>query len=326
MSKTPSIPYGRQTIDEADLRAVAKALRSDWLTQGPRVAEFEAALARASGAAYAVAFSNGTAALQAAYAAAGLKSGDEFITTPLTFASTATAGLWQGARPVFADIDPATGNLDLKACEAALTSQTRALVPVDYAGLPADLEGFRALAKRKGLTLISDACHSLGATRRGKRVGSLADMTVFSFHPVKTITTGEGGAVVTDDAALRDRLASFRAHGIRKGADWEYFVDDMGLNYRLTDIQSALGLSQLKKLPILVPPSRFGRPLRPPSGRLPGIGDSPPGRRRRIGLAPLRHPPQTRLLRGPPRGFPSPAQKRHRSPGPLHPRLLASPL
>ena len=249
MSKTPSIPYGRQTIDEADLRAVAKALRSDWLTQGPRVAEFEAALARASGAAYAVAFSNGTAALQAAYAAAGLKSGDEFITTPLTFASTATAGLWQGARPVFADIDPATGNLDLKACEAALTSQTRALVPVDYAGLPADLEGFRALAKRKGLTLISDACHSLGATRRGKRVGSLADMTVFSFHPVKTITTGEGGAVVTDDAALRDRLASFRAHGIRKWADWEYFVDDMGLNYRLTDIQSALGLSQLKKLP-----------------------------------------------------------------------------
>ncbi|MBI4061536.1 MAG: UDP-4-amino-4,6-dideoxy-N-acetyl-beta-L-altrosamine transaminase [Elusimicrobia bacterium] len=245
---TIRIPYGRQTIDDSDVRAVSEALRSDWLTQGPKVEEFEKALADYCGARHAVAFSNGTAALQGAYAAAGLAAGDEFITSPLTFAATATAGLWQGATPVFADIDEATGNLDPQACARAITPRTRALVPVDYAGRPADLDAFRALAKKHGLLLIEDACHALGASCGGRRVGALSDMTVFSFHPVKSITTGEGGAVLTDDAGLRDKLAAFRQHGIRRGEDWLYYVESMALNYRLTDMQSALGLSQLKRL------------------------------------------------------------------------------
>ena len=242
------IPYGRQSIDDSDVEAVVAALRSDWLTQGPKVAEFEAALAAYCGARYAVAVCNGTAALQAAYFAADLKTGDEFVTTPLTFAATATAGLWQGAKPVFADVDPATGNLDPKAAAAAVTSKTKAVVPVDYSGRPVDLDAFRRLAKEKGLLLIEDACHALGADDRGRRIGSVADMTVFSFHPVKSITTGEGGAILTNDAALRDKMLEFRTHGIRRGEDWQYDVATQGLNYRLTDLQAVLGISQLKRL------------------------------------------------------------------------------
>lgn len=242
------IPYGSQTIDETDIQAVAEVLRSDWLTQGPKVLEFEKALAQYCGARYAVAFSSGTAALQAAYFAAGLKPGDEFITSPITFAATATAGLWQGARPVFADIDPRTGNLDPLACQRAITSKTRALVPVDFAGRPADLETFRQLCKSHGLILIEDACHALGASHKGKKIGAISDMSIFSFHPVKSITTGEGGAVLTDNPVFYERLRRFGSHGIQKGEDWEYTVDFPGLNYRLTDIQSALGLSQLKRL------------------------------------------------------------------------------
>lgn len=242
------IPYGRQSIDESDVAAVAETLRSDWLTQGPKVAEFEAALAAYCGARHAVAFANGTAALQGAYFAAGFKPGDEFITSPITFAATATAGLWQGAKPVFADVDPATGNLDPKAAEKLLTARTRALVPVDFGGLPADLAAFRRLASGRGLLLIEDACHALGAGLGGRRIGSVSDMTIFSFHPVKSITTGEGGAVLTDRDDLRDRLTQFRTHGIRRGEDWLYAVESMGLNYRLTDLQSALGLSQLRRL------------------------------------------------------------------------------
>jgi UDP-4-amino-4,6-dideoxy-N-acetyl-beta-L-altrosamine transaminase len=242
------IPYGRQSIDESDIQAVVDVLRSDWLTQGPRVAEFEAALASYCGAGHAVVVSNGTAALQAAYHAAGLGPGDEFVTSPLTFAATATAGLWQGAKPVFADVDPATGNLDPRAAEAAITPRTKALVPVDYAGRPADLAAFRSIARKRGLLLIEDACHALGADYGGRRVGTVSDLTAFSFHPVKPITTGEGGAVLTNDAAMRDKMLEFRMHGIRRGEDWLYSVESRGQNCRLTDLQCALGLSQLKRL------------------------------------------------------------------------------
>lgn len=242
------IPYGRQSIDESDIAAVAKTLRSDWLTQGPKVAEFESALAAYCGARHAVAFSNGTAALQAAYFAAGFKSGDEFITSPMTFAATASAGLWQGARPVFADVDPRTGNLSPEACAKLINKRTRALVPVDYAGLPADIPAFRRLAKKRGLLVIEDACHALGARLGRRRVGALSDMTIFSFHPVKSITTGEGGAVLTERREFHERLLSFRNHGIRRGEDWLYYVESLALNYRPTDMQSALGLSQLRRL------------------------------------------------------------------------------
>ncbi len=242
------IPYGRQTIDDSDLAAVAESLRSDWLTQGPKVEEFEKALAAYCGAKFAVAYSNGTTALQGAYHAAGFKDGDEFVTTPLTFAATATAGIWQGAKPVFADVDPATGNLDPVAAAKAITPRTRALCPVDFGGRPVDLDALRKLAKDKGLLLIEDACHALGTAYKGKKIGGIADMTIFSFHPVKSITTGEGGAVLTNDPALRDKLVSFRQHGIRRGEDWLYYVEEQATNCRLTDLQSALGLSQLKRL------------------------------------------------------------------------------
>lgn len=242
------IPYGRQSIDDSDVAAVAEVLRSDWLTQGPKVEEFEKALAAASGAAYAVAYANGTAALQGAYYAAGLAPGDEIVTTPITFAATATAALWQGAKPVFADIDPRDGNLDPAAAAAAITPRTKALAPVHFGGRAVDLDAFRALAKNKGLLLIEDGCHALGASYKGARIGSIGDMTAFSFHPVKSITTGEGGAVATNDARLRDRLVSFRQHGIRRGEDWEYGVEDKAGNSRLTDMQCALGVSQLKRL------------------------------------------------------------------------------
>ena len=241
------IPYGRQTIEDDDVAAVVEALRSDWLTQGPKVVEFEKALADYCGAKHAVAYSNGTAALQGAYFAAGLKAGDEVVTSPLTFAATATAAVWQGAKPVFADVD-GFGNLDPKAAAAAITPRTKVLSPVDFAGRPADIAAFRVLAKEKGLLVVEDACHSLGASVGGKKVGSLADMSVFSFHPVKGITTAEGGAVLTDDKALYDRLTEFRTHGIRRGEDWLYYVESQGLNYRLTDLQSALGITQLRKL------------------------------------------------------------------------------
>ena len=248
------IPYGRQTIEEDDIQAVCEALRSDWLTQGPLVERFETMLATYCGARYAIAFANGTAALQAAYAAAGLGPQDEFITSPLTFAATANAGIWLGARPVFADIDPSTGNIDPAETERKLTPKTKAIVPVDYAGNPADYDRLRELAQKRGLPLIADACHSLGASYHDAKVGSLADMTIFSFHPVKSITTGEGGAVLTSDASLHQAMRAFRHHGIVKPDScaampaWYYEVSHLGINGRLTDIQSALGISQLRKL------------------------------------------------------------------------------
>lgn len=244
----PLIPYGRQTIEEDDLQAVLSALRSDWLTQGPKVQELEEALARYCGARYAVVFSSGTAALQAACFAAGLGSGDEVITSPITFVATTNAVLWFGARPIFADIQPETGNIDPEQIESRISPKTKAILPVDYAGHPADLQVIREIARKRNLLVIEDACHALGATYQNHKIGSLSDVTVFSFHPVKSITTGEGGAVLTQNKSFYERLTRFRHHGIQKGNDWEYDVLDLGLNYRLTDIQCALGLSQLRKL------------------------------------------------------------------------------
>jgi perosamine synthetase len=249
------LPYGRQSIDESDIQAVVDTLRSDWLTTGPKVAEFEEALASWVGAKYAVSFSSGTAALHAAAFAAGLQSGDEAITSPLTFAATANCVLYQGATPVFADVAEDTLNLDAELAAARITPRTKAILPVDYAGHPADLDSILQMAERHGLIVIEDACHALGAEYRGGRVGSIAHMTVFSFHPVKHLTTGEGGMVTTDNPDFAETLRRFRNHGISSDArqrqsagQWHYEMVLLGFNYRLTDIACALGLQQMKKL------------------------------------------------------------------------------
>ena len=249
------LPYGRQSIEEADVAAVVDVLRSDWLTTGPRVAEFEEAFAARVGAAYAVSFSSGTAALHGAAFAAGLKPGDEAITTPLTFAATANCVLYQDATPVFADVSADTLNLDPDQITKKLSSKTRAILPVDYSGHPADLAVIMGVAQRHGLIVIEDACHALGAEFGGKRVGSIADMTVFSFHPVKHITTGEGGMVATNNPQLAETLRRFRNHGISSDArqrqsagQWYYEMVLLGFNYRLPDIVCALGIEQLKRL------------------------------------------------------------------------------
>jgi UDP-4-amino-4,6-dideoxy-N-acetyl-beta-L-altrosamine transaminase len=248
------LPYARQTIDDRDVAAVEAALRSDWLTTGPRVPQFEEQLAAATGARHAIAFSSGTAALHGATAAAGLGPGDEAITTPMTFAATANAVLYVGAEPRFADVDPGTLLVEPEAVRAAVTDRTRAILPVDYAGHPADFPALRRIAgeARGGpLTIIADASHSLGATLEGRRVGTLADMTVLSLHPAKLLTTGEGGAILTDRDDLAERLRRFRNHGIatERSArrDWTYEMLELGYNYRLSDIGAALGSSQLAR-------------------------------------------------------------------------------
>jgi perosamine synthetase len=249
------LPYGRQAIDEADIQAVVEVLRSDWLTTGPKVGEFEEAFAARVGAAYAISVSSGTAALHAAAFAAGLKAGDEAITTPMTFAATANCVLYQGATPVFADVCPDTLNLDPAEVAKKISAKTRAILPVDYAGHPADLTAMIEIARRHGALVIEDACHALGAEYAGRRVGSIADMTVFSFHPVKHITTGEGGMVTTNDPKLAEALRRFRNHGISSDArqrqnagQWHYEMVLLGFNYRLPDIVCALGIEQLSKL------------------------------------------------------------------------------
>jgi perosamine synthetase len=250
------MPYGRQTIAEADIAAVVEVLRSDWITTGPKVAEFEEAVAGVVGARHAVAFSSGTAGLHGAVFAAGLTKGDEAITTPLTFCATANAVLYQGATPVFADVREDTLTIDPDEVERRVTPRTKALLPVDYAGHPADLDRLAAVANRHGLVVIEDAAHALGAEYRGRRVGAISHMTVFSFHPVKHLTTGEGGMVTTDDAELARRLRLFRSQGIESDArarqaegQWFYEMTALGFNYRLTDVACALGLSQLPRLP-----------------------------------------------------------------------------
>ena len=249
------LPYGRQSIAEEDVQAVVNVLRSDWLTTGPKVAEFEEAFAAWVGAKHAVSFSSGTAALHGAAFAAGLKAGDEAITTPMTFAATANCILYQGATPIFADVSSDTLNLDPEQVAVRITRRTRAVLPVDYAGHPADLDATQELAAKNGLIVIEDASHALGAEFKGRRAGSIADMTVFSFHPVKHLATGEGGMVTADRADFAETLRRFRNHGISSDArqrqsmgQWHYEMVLLGFNYRLTDIACALGSSQLKKL------------------------------------------------------------------------------
>jgi perosamine synthetase len=251
-----TIPYGRQWVDEEDLAAVVEVLRSDWLTTGPKVAEFERAFADFVGARAAVAVSSGTAALHAAMYAVGVRPGDEVIVPPMTFAASANCVVFQGGTPVFADVDPDTLLLDPAQVEAKITPRTKAIIAVDYAGQPCDYDALRVLADQHGLSLVADACHSQGGRYKGRPVGSLADLTAFSFHPVKHITTGEGGMVTTDDSELAQRMRLFRSHGITSDhhhreaqGSWFYEMVDLGYNYRLTDFQCALGLSQLRKLP-----------------------------------------------------------------------------
>ncbi|MDX9821388.1 MAG: UDP-4-amino-4,6-dideoxy-N-acetyl-beta-L-altrosamine transaminase [Syntrophales bacterium] len=253
---SPFIPYGRQSIDENDIDAVVQVLKSDWLTTGPSVEEFENAFASFVGARCAVAVSSGTAALHTAMSAVGIGPGDQVVVPPLTFAATANAVVYQGGHPIFADIDSKTLLLNPEAAEECVSNRTRALVAVDYAGQPCDYDALRAIADRHGLVLIADACHSLGAEYRGKKTGTFADVSVFSFHPVKHITTGEGGMITTDDPALAARMRRFRNHGIdtdhRQRAEsgtWHYEMVDLGYNYRLNDISCALGTSQLRRLP-----------------------------------------------------------------------------
>ena len=249
------LPYGHQSIEESDIQAVVSVLRSDWLTTGPKVGEFEEAFAAYVGAKHAVSYSSGTAALHGAAFAAGLQAGDEAITTPLTFAATANCVLYQGATPVFVDATGDTLNLDPAQVASRITPNTRAILPVDYAGHPADLDPILQLASKHGLIVIEDASHALGAEYRGRRVGSISHMTVFSFHPVKHLTTGEGGMVTTDNNVLAEKLRRFRNHGISSDArqrqsagQWFYEMVLLGYNYRLTDIACALGLSQLSRM------------------------------------------------------------------------------
>jgi perosamine synthetase len=271
------IPYGRQSIDEDDIKAVVEVLKSDWLTTGPKVVEFEEAVADYVGAQYAVAVSSGTAALHAAMYALEIGPGDEVIVSPMTFAATANCVAFQGGTPIFVDVAPDTLLIDPDKVAAAINEKTRAIIAVDYTGHPCDYDKLKEVADEHGLALVADGCHALGAEYKGKKVGSLADMTVFSFHPVKHIATGEGGIITTDDEDLDIRMRLFRNHGITRDpkcfsfppshrgvgpygpeADlrpltsdfsWYYEMLDLGFNYRITDIQCALGLSQLQKLP-----------------------------------------------------------------------------
>lgn len=250
------IPYGTQSITEDDIKAVEEVLRSDFLTTGPKVAEFEKKVAEYVGAKYAVAIANGTAALHAACFAAGVKEGDEVITTPMTFAASSNCVLYCGATPVFADIDPDTYNISPKEIEKKITSRTKAIIPVHYTGQPCEMDEIATIARKHNLIVIQDGAHALGADYKGKRIGSIGDMTTFSFHPVKHITTGEGGMIVTNDEKLYQRLVLFRSHGITRDetmllkneGGWYYEQLDLGYNYRITDIQCALGISQLSRL------------------------------------------------------------------------------
>lgn len=250
------IPYGKQFIDEKDIEAVTKVLRSDFLTTGPLIQQFEQKVADYVGADYAVAVSNGTAALHAACAAAGIGSGDEVITTPITFAASANCVRYCGAVPVFADIDPDTYNLSPQEIEKKITEKTKAIIAVHFTGQPCDMDAIHAIARKHRLLVIEDAAHALGAEYKGKRIGALSDMTTFSFHPVKHITTGEGGMIMTNNKELYEKLKLFRTHGITREADmlekndgpWYYEQLELGYNYRITDIQCALGISQMDKL------------------------------------------------------------------------------
>lgn len=250
------IPYGRQSINEDDIKAVEEVLKSDFLTTGPKIAEFERKFADYVGAKYAVAVSNGTAALHIACMAAGIGKGDEVITTPITFAASANCALYCGATSVFADIDPVTYNISPESVESHVTERTKAIIPVHYTGQTCDMDAIHKIADKYNLIVIEDAAHAVGAEYKGKKIGSLSDMTEFSFHPVKHITCGEGGIVTTNREDLYEKLKLFRTHGITReekflhkvDGPWYYEQIDLGYNYRITDIQAALGISQLGRI------------------------------------------------------------------------------
>lgn len=253
------IPYGRQEIDESDIEAVVNVLKSDWLTTGPAVEDFEKQVATYVGAKHAVAFANGTAALHGITHALGITEGDEVITTPITFVASANCVIYQGGTPVFADVCSDTLLIDPKKVEEKITPRTKAVIAVDYAGQACDYDALRAICDKHNLQLIADGCHAIGGKYHDSMVGSVADMTAFSFHPVKHITTGEGGMVTTDDDAYAASLRSFRGHGIttdfrqrEKLGGWFYEMEELGYNYRITDIQCALGISQLKRLDLWI--------------------------------------------------------------------------
>lgn len=248
------LPYGQQWIEEDDIQAVVEVLQSSFLTTGPAIPRFEEAVAAYVGAKYAVAFANGTAALHGACYAAGLTEGDEVITSPITFAASANCVRYVGAEVVFADINPYTYNIDRDDIARKISSRTKAIIPVDFTGQPCDIDAIIDLAREHQLVVIQDGAHSLGADYKGRKVGTAADMTMFSFHPVKPVTTGEGGVVVTNEKHYFERLKLFRSHGIavtphaQSEGPWYYEQIDLGYNYRMTDLQAALGQSQMKKL------------------------------------------------------------------------------
>jgi perosamine synthetase len=257
--RTTLLPYGKQWVDDDDIAAVVEVLRSDWLTTGPKVEEFERAFAHFTGSAHAVAVTNGTAALHAAMAALEIGPGDEVIVPAITFVATSNSVVYQGGTPIFADVEPETLLIDPESVRRRITPHTRAIAAVDYAGQPCDYDALRAICREHRLALVADACHALGGAAGGNPVGSLADLSTFSLHPVKPLTTGEGGMITTNDSELASRMRVFRNHGIttdfrereKRGAFY-YEMTALGHNLRLTDIQCALGLSQLRKLPAWV--------------------------------------------------------------------------
>jgi len=257
-----NIPYGRQFVNQSDIRAVVSVLKSDWLTQGAKIKKFEDALCKYTGAKYAVAVSSGTAALHIACLTAGIREGDEAITTPITFAASVNCVLYCGGKPVFADVQKDTVNIAPEEIKTKITKKTKAIIPVHFAGHPCNLEEIKDIAKRHNLLVIEDAAHALGAEYKSSKIGSCkySDMAIFSFHPVKSITTGEGGAVLTNNKKFYEKLLMMRSHGITKknsefraqnpktAGGWYYEMQYLGFNYRITDFQCALGISQLKKL------------------------------------------------------------------------------
>ena len=255
-TRNERIPYGKQYIDENDIQAVNEVLKSPYLTTGPKVQEFEKKLCELTRAKYAIVISNGTSALHAACYAAGITTGDEVITTPITFAASANCVLYCGGTPVFADIDPDTWNIDPKEIEKRITDKTKAVIAVDFTGQAVQLDEIKEICKKHNLILIEDASHSIGTKYKGVPVGGIADLTTFSFHPVKTITCGEGGAILTNNEEFHKKMQLFRSHGITRDpnlmtqAPFNGYNEqiELGYNYRMTDFQAALGLSQLEKL------------------------------------------------------------------------------
>ncbi len=250
------LPYGKQWVDDEDIAAVIKVLKGDFLTTGPTVDAFEQSLSQYTGAKFVTAVNSGTSALHVMYFAAGLSAGDEIITAPMTFAATANAALYLGAKVKFVDVQADTGNINPSLIEAAITDKTKLIVPIDFTGHPADYDEINAIAEKHGITVVADAAHSLGASYKGRQVGTLAAATELSFHPVKPVTTAEGGAIVSNDSAIDKRSKVFRTHGITRNPEemqvnegaWWYEMQHLGFNYRITDVQCALGLNQMHKL------------------------------------------------------------------------------